>query len=127
MDEIYNRHYIAMDDQGRIASGWSDGPHAGRAPTDADICINDKGGYQFRLKFADGLSEENPALFDFAHGIPLYKWDGVQVLRRTAAEIEADIAALPETAAAPSAQDDTDSMLVDHEYRITLLELGITE
>lgn len=27
----------------------------------------------------------------------------------------------------PSAQDDTDSMLVDHEYRITLLELGITE
>lgn len=27
----------------------------------------------------------------------------------------------------PSAQDDTDAMLVDHEYRITLLELGITE
>lgn len=27
----------------------------------------------------------------------------------------------------PSAQDDTDAMLVDHEYRITLLELGLTE
>lgn len=26
-----------------------------------------------------------------------------------------------------SAQDDTDAMLVDHEYRLTLLELGITE
>lgn len=27
----------------------------------------------------------------------------------------------------PSAQDDTDSMLVDHEYRLTMLELGLTE
>lgn len=25
----------------------------------------------------------------------------------------------------PSAQDDTDAMLVDHEYRLTLLELGL--
>lgn len=33
----------------------------------------------------------------------------------------------PETEAEPTAQDDTDSMLVDHEYRITLLELGLTE
>lgn len=27
----------------------------------------------------------------------------------------------------PTPQDDTDAMLVDHEYRITLLELGLTE
>ena len=27
----------------------------------------------------------------------------------------------------PSPQDDTDSMLVDLEYRLTLLELGVTE
>ena len=27
----------------------------------------------------------------------------------------------------PTAQDDTDSMLVDHEYRIAMLELGLTE
>lgn len=33
----------------------------------------------------------------------------------------------PETEAEPTAQDDTDAMLVDHEYRITLLELGLTE
>lgn len=26
-----------------------------------------------------------------------------------------------------TAQDDTDAMLVDHEYRLTLLELGLTE
>lgn len=33
----------------------------------------------------------------------------------------------PEAEAEPTAQDDTDSMLVDHEYRITLLELGLME
>lgn len=27
----------------------------------------------------------------------------------------------------PTAQNDTDAMLVDHEYRLTLLELGLTE
>lgn len=27
----------------------------------------------------------------------------------------------------PTAQDDTDAMLVDHEYRLTFLELGLTE
>ena len=32
-----------------------------------------------------------------------------------------------EVSAEPTAQDDTDAMLVDHEYRLTLLELGITE
>lgn len=32
----------------------------------------------------------------------------------------------PETST-PTAQDDTDAMLVDHEYRITLLELGLSE
>ena len=27
----------------------------------------------------------------------------------------------------PSAQEDTDAILIDHEFRLTLLELGITE
>lgn len=27
----------------------------------------------------------------------------------------------------PGAQDDTDAMLIDHEYRLTLLELGVAE
>lgn len=27
----------------------------------------------------------------------------------------------------PTAQDDTDALLVDHEYRLALLELGLTE
>lgn len=33
----------------------------------------------------------------------------------------------PEAEEEPSEADDTASMLVDHEYRLTLLELGLTE
>lgn len=33
----------------------------------------------------------------------------------------------PMPALQPTAQDDTDAMMVDHEYRLTLLELGMTE
>lgn len=38
-----------------------------------------------------------------------------------------DVSAEPDAEPEPTAQDDTDAMLVDHEYRITLLELGVTE
>lgn len=81
----YNRHYITTDAQGRITSGWSDGPHPERDITDA-ICINDQGGYQFRLTPG---GEENPPLYTL-DGIPLYRWDGAQVLPRTEEKIAAD-------------------------------------
>ena len=80
-----NRHYIITDAQGRVTSGWSDGPHPTRDTTGA-ICINDQGGYQFRAS-PDG--EENPAL-ETDDGIPLYRWDGCQVVPRTEEEIAAD-------------------------------------
>ena len=90
MDEYYNKHYIKPDSSNRIIGCWSDGPHPDRDTTDA-ICISDKGGYQFRL-LPDG--EENPSLYD-ADGIPLYKWNGQAVVKRTAEEIAADRAAIP--------------------------------
>lgn len=40
---------------------------------------------------------------------------------------ERDYELLPEPVELPTAQDDTDAMLIDHEYRLTLLELGVTE
>ena len=93
MEEYYNKHYIRVNASGCIIDGWSDGPHNNRQPTQEDICINDKGGYQFRLYYYVGpvmqRSEENPALFDVEYNIPLYKWDG-EVLQRTAEELEAD-------------------------------------
>ena len=33
----------------------------------------------------------------------------------------------PEPEAEPTEADDTNAMLVDHEYRLTMLELGLTE
>ena len=85
MDKFYNKHYITTDAQGRITSGWSDGPHPDRETSGA-ICINEQGGYQFRL-FPGG--EENPLLYT-VDGIPLYRWDGESAVPRTAEEIEAD-------------------------------------
>lgn len=85
MDEMfYNKHYITIDERTRIVNGFSD---AFRKPSDTDICINEQGGYQFRL-FPGG--EENPALFDRDGTTPLYKWENGEVVKRTAQEIEAD-------------------------------------
>jgi len=98
MPAFYNRHYITVDAQGRVTDGWSDGPRSDQDTTRA-ICINDKGGYQFRL-FPGG--EENPALYTM-DGIPLYRWDGEKAVRRSDEEIEADRAAIP--APLPTAQE----------------------
>ena len=84
---LCNKHYIRIREDGCIVDGFSD---AFRQPDDMDICINEKGGYQFRL-FPDG--EENPCLLDWPDRIPLYHWDG-EVLRRTEEEIEAERAAM---------------------------------
>lgn len=97
MKEFNNKHYITTDSQGRIISGWSDGPCPDRDTADA-ICINEWGGYQFQLfvKFADigcepwyQLTEENPPLYTI-DGIPLYKWNGENIVPRTVDEIAAD-------------------------------------
>jgi hypothetical protein len=49
--------------------------------------------------------------------------DGKEVVSFTALEIPDFMKESSE----PTAQDDTDAMLIDHEYRLTLLELGLTE
>lgn len=98
MNEYYNNHYITTDPEGRITSGWSTGPLPGR-DTSSAVLLTDQGGYQFRLA-PDG--EENPSLLT-EDGIPLYRWDGEQVVRRSEEEVQADRAALP--APAPSEQE----------------------
>ena len=91
MDEfmIYNKHYIEIDEQGLIIEGWSDGPRTSR-PTEGAICINDKGGYQFRLVINGVETEENPNLFDANTLIPLYKYVDGAVQKRSEEEIMAD-------------------------------------
>ena len=104
MDEFYNKHYIQIDDRNRIIYGYSDAfLKEYEQPAESDICINEQGGYQFKLKFADGtLSEENPVLYDFDYMIPLYAYENGAVIARTSEEINADIAAIPIPAPTPT-------------------------
>ena len=95
MNEFYSKHYITTDEQGRITDGWSDGPFPDR-DTSGAVLLQDHCGYQFRLTPG---GEENPPLYT-PDGIPLYRWEGRQVVQRTEEEIAADRAALP--APAPS-------------------------
>lgn len=120
MTEFFYRHYIRTDEAGQIIAGFSD---AFQQPAEGDICFNERGGYQFRLFQGE---EENPPLYN-NNGIPMYKWYGEKIVKRTEKELADQLAAMQPTTTAPSAQEDTDAMLIDHEYRLTLLELGVTE
>ena len=109
--DYYNKHYIDVDDQGRIVDGWSDGPHSQRQTTDQSVLLTDQGGYQFRLPVSEIepsgeisriMSEENPSLWTM-DGIPLYRYEDGEVLPRTEEEIAADRAAIPEPP--PTAQE----------------------
>ena len=80
---VYNKHYIRIDNNNYIIDGFSD---AFRQPTENDICINEQGSYQFRL-FPNG--EENPPLFE-GFGIPLYEWNGSEVVCRAKSDLELD-------------------------------------
>lgn len=91
--EFY-KHYIIIDEHRRIIGGFSDAFHQ---PAETDICVNEKGGYQFRL-----VGIENPILFEFEYMIPLYKWENGKVVKRTEDEIAADIAAIPEVEPEPT-------------------------
>lgn len=84
---FYNKHYILLDSSDNIIDGWSDGPLSNKDTSQA-ICINEQGGYQFRL-FPDG--EENPALCNF-DGLPLYKYEDGVVRLKTPAELKIDAA-----------------------------------
>ena len=99
MSDFYNKHYITVDERGRVTDGWSDGPNPER-DTSGAICINAQGGYQFRLA-PDG--EENLDLYT-SDDIPLYKWDGEQIVSRTEEEIETDRAAIPAPPPSPQEQ-----------------------
>ena len=93
MEQKYNYHYVTTDKQGHIISGWSNGPHPERDTANA-ICINEQGGYQFRV-WEGG--EENPPLYTM-DGIPLWRWseEDQRAYRRMADQIEADRAAIPD-------------------------------
>jgi len=117
VEAFYNKHYIAIDDRGCIQDGFSD---AFRQPLPEHICINEQGGYQFRL-FPQG--EENPYLFTGADRLPMYKYEAGQVVRRTEEEMEADRAAMPQ----PEAVLSNEERIAELEEALELLLSGVTE
>ena len=95
MEMDFNRHFIRVDERGRIIYAFSD---AFTQPLETDILINDKGGRHLRL-ILDGVpTHENPVelIFD-ERNVPLLKWDAKnrKIARRTEKEIQADMEAIP--------------------------------
>ncbi len=97
------KHYIKIDAKSRIISGWSIGasPYLG----EDGICVNADGAYQFEIS---GVA--NPPLYT-TDGIPIYRWDGSQVVKRTDTEIEADRANI-----SPPTPSETEKLRSDVDY-----------
>ena len=100
-DIFYNKYYLKTREDGAIIDAFSDGPHRNRS-TEGYILFG-QGGYQLRLTIDGEETEENPLLYDM-DGIPLYKWDGSHVIKRTKEEIEADRASIPAPPPTPQEQ-----------------------
>lgn len=97
MDESRCRHYVLLRQDGAVTDGWSDGVKP-ELDTSGAVCINDHGGYQFEIvPGGDGLP------MCAGGGVPLYRWDGFQVVKRPAEAVAAELAALP--APPPTAQE----------------------
>ncbi len=120
-----NKHYITVDETGRILSGWSDGPNPERSTTGA-VLLREDGGYQFRL-FEGG--EENPCLTDET-GAHRYRYENGAVRESTGVELAAERAELEANTppAPPTVQQQLNDQIetdVDLDYRVSMLELGL--
>lgn len=130
MDELYFKHYIRLRSDGCIVDGWSDGPHNERTPTEDDLLLTGRGGYQFRLVIDGQPTEENPELVDFDFRVPYYRWTGSEAVRRTEEELAAEFArkrAEAEAAERERVDNAPETILLemtaDHEERLCMLEL----
>ena len=52
-------------------------------------------------------------------------WDEYGIIQRYVPYTEEELTAMVETRNKPAPQDDIDAMIIDHEYRLTILELGL--
>lgn len=52
-------------------------------------------------------------------------WDEYETIQRYVPYTEEELAAMEEARNKPTQQDDVDAMMIDHEYRLTILELGL--
>ena len=52
-------------------------------------------------------------------------WNEYELIQRYVPYTEEELAAMEEARNKPTPQDDIDAMTIDHEYRLTILELGL--
>ena len=52
-------------------------------------------------------------------------WDEYETVQRYVPYTEEELAAMEEEQNKPTPQDDIDAMMIDYEYRLTILELGL--
>ena len=52
-------------------------------------------------------------------------WDEYETVQRYVPYTEEELAVMEEARNKPTPQDDIDAMTIDHEYRLTILELGL--
>ena len=91
--------YIQTDDQGRILR--CEGGYTTPADLTDWVEIDEGTGDRYNLC----QSHYFPGGLYTMDGIPLYKWDGSQVLPRTGEEIEADRAAIPTPDPTPTVEE----------------------
>lgn len=88
---------------------------------------NQTGGIDF-LPPGWAVIPENMELENFPFGdVTVEEIDGIPTVTGWAPGTLPDPEPVPVPPPGPTAQDDIDAMLVDHEYRLALLELGLTE
>ena len=82
-------------------------------------------GYGDRFNLCQSHYFDKPLMnMDGTHN---YIYENEEVREATDEEKTAELASFPVPEPQPDVQADTQEMMIDHEYRITLLELGITE
>ena len=120
MDSLFYNVYIQCDKFDNIIAINSDGFII---PTDSWILV-DSGTSDLYYHAQNNYLTKT--LFN-DDGIYQYKYVNSKIIEKTEEEIAAELAQREPENTLPSPQDDLDSMIVDHEYRLTLLELGLFE
>lgn len=121
MDDIMmqpHRVLVRVDDAGRVTD-----INSSAFVFDTDGWMEIDSGYGDRYHHAQNHYLPRPLTDD--RGIFQYKLCDGEIVERTAEEMDADYAARPKPE--PTNEELLLEMAADHEYRICLMELGVTE
>lgn len=116
--DFYNKHYIRTNQNGYIVYGFSD---AFDSPLETDICIDQQGGRKFEL-----LGVVNPEIHNLQMCY-LYKYENGAVRLSTADELQEQLSGMPTPELTPFEifQQETECGILENDFRICKLELGI--